>query len=56
MIHDPAPWIIAAALVSGSIGFFGSALLCARIITDVERKSYRAGYDAANRELNKPKL
>lgn len=50
MHTDPAPYIIAAAILGGCIGFFGCALYASRRITDAARDAYWEGYGAANRD------
>jgi hypothetical protein len=52
MTTDPAPYILAAAIIGSMIGFFGCALLVSRRIREAERESYWEGYYAANRENN----
>ncbi len=50
MQHDPAPYIIAAAVLGSMIGFFGCALFASRRIKEDTRDAYWEGYYAANRE------
>ena len=50
MQHDPAPYIIFAALLGAMIGFFGCALFASRRIKEDTRDAYWDGYYAANRE------
>lgn len=52
MQHDPAPYIIFAALLGAMIGFFGCALFASRRIKEDTRDAYWEGYYAANRENN----
>lgn len=51
MQHDPAPYIIAAAVLGSMIGFFGCALFASRRIKEDTRDAYWEGYYAANREI-----
>lgn len=57
MTTDPTAYIIAAALVSAAIGFFGCALFVSKRIREEREESYWEGYSACNREHSKePKI
>lgn len=50
MNSDPTAYILAAAVLSGAIGFMGCALMAARMIRQEREESYWDGYGACNRE------
>ena len=49
MHSDPTAYILATAIISGALGFFGCALFAAQRIREERRESYWEGYGACNR-------
>lgn len=50
MYSDPTAYIILAALLGGSIGFFGCALYASRRIREIESNAWSRGRQCTERE------
>lgn len=50
MHTDPITYVLAAAMLGGSIGFFACALFSSKRIREARRSWWRDGYSACNRD------
>jgi hypothetical protein len=56
MHSDPTIYILAASMVSGSLGFMTCALFASKRIREDRRSWWRDGYAACNRDHDKRRL